>query len=436
MGLLTDFLGSMAQAGGSMLEQDRKRQEEEAKDARLLERQKAMADYTADLNTKKQELLEQLREEREARKQKALVAANDQAEEGMLKIGNDRRFEAFKSKLGQTDATDEESRVALRAAFDQYYNNKAVTVDDKTDTQFMDKKRTDAAGDFYKAARETGNIDLVKSAKDQFKQAQDLDAADAKEQRENRRLTETERANREREELAAARLEKIISGKGSASEVREAINFLDSQRKAITADMSDLRARRKAVREDVSMTPEDRKAANTAFDIEEADLRARGKKAEEMYAKLVPKVFHDEPAPQSDPEKRGMSSSGGSKYTGTGPDGKPTYTSSGEGSPYNPDGTASRNYVAPSRGDSDTIAILKKEYNTALSQGKNEDAAAVAKELKRLGIEVSSKPSESKPAGGQSNAINALPPGSKQIGTSNGVPVYQTPDGKRVIAKQ
>lgn len=46
----------------------------------------------------------------------------------------------------------------------------------------------------------------------------------------------------------------------------------------------------------------------------------------------------------------------------------------------------------------------------------------------------STKPSSSKPAGGQS-VIKSLPEGARQIGTSNGKPVYQTPDGKKFIAK-
>jgi hypothetical protein len=35
----------------------------------------------------------------------------------------------------------------------------------------------------------------------------------------------------------------------------------------------------------------------------------------------------------------------------------------------------------------------------------------------------------------QPKALPALPKGAKQIGTSGGKPVYETPDGKRFIAK-
>ena len=44
----------------------------------------------------------------------------------------------------------------------------------------------------------------------------------------------------------------------------------------------------------------------------------------------------------------------------------------------------------------------------------------------------SSKPSASKPTGGQ---LPSLPAGAKQIGTSGGKPVYETPDGKRFIQR-
>jgi hypothetical protein len=44
------------------------------------------------------------------------------------------------------------------------------------------------------------------------------------------------------------------------------------------------------------------------------------------------------------------------------------------------------------------------------------------------------KPKATNKAAGKS-AVPSLPPGAVQIGTSNGKPVYQTPDGKKFIAK-
>jgi len=63
-------------------------------------------------------------------------------------------------------------------------------------------------------------------------------------------------------------------------------------------------------------------------------------------------------------------------------------------------------------------------------------AGQIARELQRrgLGSGAADKPAApAPPAPAARAAIKALPPGSKQIGTSNGKPVYQTPDGKKFI---
>lgn len=368
MGLL-DIVGSFAGAGANILS----RQNKEAED---LETRKQLADHQAKLEAQKIDTIERLREERQKRQQDELVAADDKATTRAKELGTARRMEDFKAKLGQTDATEAE----LQEAFKQY-DNKAVQAGDKTDTQFMDKRRTDAAGDYVKAARETGNTGLLSQAKQSMDFAVKQDSEDAKIARDERRMTETERANREREDLQAQRMEKIITGKsGSSSEVREAINFLDSQRKAITADITDLRARRKSVNDDVNMTPADRKAAKEAFDAEEAKLKARGEKAETMYERLVPKVFKDdEPAsaPKTDAEKRGMlpQGSGNAKY-------KPAATGSGS--------------VLTKEKEDEALQIVWSEYKKLIDAGDTKTAEAVARELKqRFNFDVSAPDAQS-----------------------------------------
>lgn len=389
MGLL-DIVGSFAGAGANILSRQNKEAEE-------LETRKQLADHQAQLEAQKLDTIERLREERQKRQQDELVAADDKATTRAKELGTARRMEDFKAKLGQTDATEAE----LQEAFKQY-DNKAVQAGDKVDTQFMDKRRADAAGDYVKAARETGNTGLLSQAKQGMDFAVKQDSEDAKIARDERRMTETERANREREDLQAQRMEKIITGKsGSSSEVREAINFLDSQRKAITADITDLRARRKAVREDLSMTPNDRRSANSAFDAEEEELKSRSKKAESMYERLVPKVFKDDElaaAPKTDAEKRGMPASGGSKYSGIGEDGKPQYAPSGSG-PKLSSGS-------PQANKKDRVSIITSEYEKALASGNQADIRALAAELKRLGVNVTANPSVSKPSGGQSDRLS------------------------------
>lgn len=59
-------------------------------------------------------------------------------------------------------------------------------------------------------------------------------------------------------------------------------------------------------------------------------------------------------------------------------------------------------------------------------------ARGIAAELNRRGLG-NAAPAAPTPAGKPASTIKALPPGAKQIGTSKGRPVYQTPDGKRFI---
>lgn len=186
MGLL-DIVGSFAGAGANILSRQNKEAEE-------LETRKQLADHQAKLEAQKLDTIERLKEERLRKQQDELVAADDKATTRAKELGTARRMDDFKAKLGQTDATEAE----LQEAFKQY-DNKAVQAGDKTDTQFMDKRRADAAGDYVKAARETGNTGLLSQAKQSMDFAVKQDDADAKTAREERKAEETERRNREAE---------------------------------------------------------------------------------------------------------------------------------------------------------------------------------------------------------------------------------------------
>ena len=219
LGALAGLGKGLAQVGEDSLKSIQ-REEEQKRNLDLEDlRAKRRHDYELD----KMREADELKDQREEKRAKALSDADDKATTRAKELGTARRMEDFKAKLGQTDATEAE----LQEAFKQY-DNKAVQVGEKTDTQFMDKHRADAAGDYVKAARETGNTGLLSQAKQSMDAAMKQDSEEAKAAQVDRKMTETERANAERERLSAERLEKIITGKsGSASEVREAINFLD-----------------------------------------------------------------------------------------------------------------------------------------------------------------------------------------------------------------
>ena len=74
-------------------------------------------------------------------------------------------------------------------------------------------------------------------------------------------------------------------------------------------------------------------------------------------------------------------------------------------------------------GDDDSLKERRELQQTA---------RAIAAELERRGLGGASKPDA--PAAPKPAAIGKLPAGAKQIGTSKGRPVYETPDGKRFVA--
>ncbi len=337
MGLLTDFLGAMAQTGGSMLEQDRRQKEEEAKEARLLERQKAMTDYTAEVNMRKQELLQQLAEDRRLREQKKYVDDMATAEGAADDIGYQRRFDAFKKKVGQTDATDDELKEGFKA-----YDDKRIMVDGKVDKQFADRS-TDKADDMVTAARKTGNMGLIESTLKSRQEARATQTAADRAEYEERRLEQkdkSEKEERERREKADDRkydlMEQRIakSGSGGSSDKTPKLHPLDSKQ----------------------------------LDSLEASARRVEKDLEELEA-------------------------------------KPLKTSK----------------------DTQAIEALKVKAESARK--------AVDDFRESIDDRKSPKQSSEKPKSGTQSSISALPAGAKQIGTSNGKPVYQTPDGKRFIAQ-
>jgi len=81
--------------------------------------------------------------------------------------------------------------------------------------------------------------------------------------------------------------------------------------------------------------------------------------------------------------------------------------------------------------DSDRAAILADEYKRTTNPG---DRDALTREIDRLDPASRAKARARAGIGTNPNPVpTALPPGAKQIGTSKGKPVYETPDGKRFI---
>lgn len=81
-----------------------------------------------------------------------------------------------------------------------------------------------------------------------------------------------------------------------------------------------------------------------------------------------------------------------------------------------------------SEAHNDQVMLIQSELDKARASGRKEDATALERELKRLGVE----PGQGIAKGA---TLQKLPDGAKQIGTSGGRPVFELPDGRRVISQ-
>lgn len=92
-----------------------------------------------------------------------------------------------------------------------------------------------------------------------------------------------------------------------------------------------------------------------------------------------------------------------------------------------PRSTATAEEKADWQRQKDNAIAVRDRATAKLNERFDDDGSAPAKESKPA-PKPAATPSASKP-------ISALPKGAKQIGTSGGKPVYETPDGKRYIAQ-
>lgn len=340
---------------------------------------------------------EQFEIDKDERKSKKLVDDTIKANERTDAIGDDRRFAAFKSKLGQTDATDEE----LRAAFNQEYNNKNLVVDGKLDTSFVDKGSSARAGDFLKATQETGNSGLISTA---LKGVDDARASDKLQQDKEiaeRNASITEANNKSRHEELMARLGKS-DGKTDPT-IRLTLN---SQLNSANHEIDRLS------KEWIEFSNNPRKSNSKDPEViaEGKEIKSRlasaRKMRDDLDAELTLLRTGGKPSVSTPVAKEPQ----GKAYDGVNPDGSVRYKPASNAVPdITPaDVGRARGSMKLLPGETDAKQILLDEYKKAVASGNQSDIAAVASELKRLGVNVSNEPSQSNPSGGQSNRIVSI----------------------------
>ncbi len=244
-GLIWSALGKTLADSGQMMSSfmlkdiERKRQEELDL---LREERAAERELAREGRTDEREIA---REDRKIKTAEALakkdVDIQTQAEKSAGLIGQERRFADFKKTLGQTDASDDE----LRKVFDEQYDQRRFMADDKVVEPFKDKYSDFKRDTLEEIRRMGGSAALQKEARQDYGIALQTEAANAKEAREERKLdqadqrnAETERNNREENRNAARRLEALVrgnaggaggSGGKSAAEIK-AMTSLDIER--------------------------------------------------------------------------------------------------------------------------------------------------------------------------------------------------------------
>ncbi len=242
-GLIWSALGKTLADSGQMMSSfmlkdiERKRQEELDL---LREERAAERELAREGRTDEREIA---REDRKIKTAEALakkdVDIQTQAEKSAGLIGQERRFADFKKTLGQTDASDDE----LRKVFDEQYDQRRFMADDKVVEPFKDKFSDFKRDTLEEIRRMGGSAALQKEARQDYGIALQTEAANAKEAREERRLEqmdrrmeETQRTNQANEAIRSkqvgAMFAKIAAGK-SADDIK-AMTSMDIER-AITA---------------------------------------------------------------------------------------------------------------------------------------------------------------------------------------------------------
>ena len=386
------MLGALAGLGKglSMLGEDNLKAIQRSEESAIAEdRQKRIAEWQAKMHQEYKIDDEERATERKRNEEKQLSDADDAARARSKEIGTDRRLDDFKSKLGQTDATPEELKEAFKS-----YDNKAIQAGDKVDTQFVDKRRADAAGDYVKAAREGGNTGLLSQAKQERDAAIRQDSEDMKDQRGREETARKESRDDARHEEAMARVDRA-SGKVDPTHRLALTTQLNAANKDVTELRKSLAAFDADLANKISADPDVAKQrAQIASDLEEAKATKR-----DLLGQFKTLGIPHPEADGSDKPSGMLSQSGsGKRYAGVNEDGSVKYEPAGAG--------AKLSSGSPQANEKDRVAIIMAEYEKALASGNETDAMALIAELKRLGVSVSAKPSESKPNGGQSSRLS------------------------------
>lgn len=170
---IADAGQSFAQAGMKQLEMDRQDERDVLREERLLKRQEALDELKA------------TREETKLRKDADIYS---QAEQNAPAIGDQRRFDKFKSDVGQTDASEEE----LRNIFNESYNQKKVGNSEGSDryVERYSKQKEDVLNEIRRLG---GSSSAIKEGRESYKATVEAETRADKEAIERKRVDQQDR---------------------------------------------------------------------------------------------------------------------------------------------------------------------------------------------------------------------------------------------------
>lgn len=331
---------------------------------------------------------------------------------GMLSYGK-RNFEGAPTEMS---ADDMETLRNLPPEARKVYEETGVL-------KKQDSQRQTYANDLLEGSQRTGNTTLVNQSLKGVDDARAADVADFTRARSERKDDETARHNREME-LIKTKAEMFKAGNLDPTDrmilteqLRSAGHTVDRLSKELAEYVKNpMLSTSKdpeviAARNDLALQLKNAREIQNSLMTEFSSLRKPNKGGDAEAPK-------DAEAPRTEPEKRGLLSSGGSKYAGVGADGKPRYTPVNGVPDVQPSDLSNqpKTDTRPTAAEKDKVAIYQQALQEAEARVQatqpgtpartraESDVKEIQAEMQRAGL--SANPSASNPTGGQSERLS------------------------------
>ena len=259
--------------------------------------QRVMAREEEERMMRRAEMMDELKARREAATSKAEAEMYMDAEQAAIGAGKDRRFEKFKSDLGQTDMSEDE----LRKVYESQYDQKVVGNFEGADryTERYSKLKEDILSELRKRGASGGLLTAAMKDRDATVSAERQAERDAAQrERDDRRLDIAQTnadANMARAEAAIAQSQAAIAraersaSKGGSDGLSAALSFVDNSRKALSSEATELRRLMEA-EVDEARGPSAKQAVRAKYEAALQKIDERRREIDDYFDQLAPRV--------------------------------------------------------------------------------------------------------------------------------------------------